>query len=130
MEQATPLPSGVSVNDGPNPAPAAVPAPSPAVPQTMATGGPVPVGMASVNWVEIGFCILAATALFSMIYFYRYKMHQYSAQQKKDKMKISQLNARLSVLEKDIGNTAENSDDDYDNASGNTSSFFGVFSRA
>lgn len=98
------VPSGVVVTSPvpATPAPAATggtaPIAAPAAPQTMASGGTIGSVLKNTNWVEIGFYILGALALISIIAVSRKKIEQEEQANKKLAIRIDDLEGELIKL--------------------------------
>ena len=82
------------------PAPAATPAV--AVPPTDGSGGKIMDVLKSFNWIEIGFGILGATALFYTIYYYKYNINTTSVFKNEIKNKVDELNIKLADMQSSL----------------------------
>lgn len=91
--------------------PAATPAPvtpAPATPvvsstpQTMGSGSSVLQTMKNLNWVEIGFGVLGAAALYYAIYYYKYSIKTSKAFQSEFQNKIDDINIKIADVSSTI----------------------------
>ena len=90
----------------PAPAPVATaPATAPMVnstPQTMGGGSSVLQTMKNLNWVEIGFGVLGAAALYYAIYYYKYSIKTSKAFQSEFQNKIDDINIKIADVSSTI----------------------------
>jgi hypothetical protein len=94
----------------PTPAPPPTPAPSPApapMPQ-MAEGGSTERSsgfvdtIKNLNWVEVGFGILGATALFYAIYYFRYNINNHKNFVKNIEGKVDDLHIKIADVNSSV----------------------------
>ena len=101
------------------PTPAPTPAPAPQVQSappvsTMAEGGTTSSGggikeiVKNLNWVEVGFGVLGAAALFYAIYYFRYNINNQKSFVKTLESKVDDLTIRLSDVSSALTKKEEN----------------------
>lgn len=94
---ATPTPEVVT-----QPAPS--PAPVTTTPATTDSGGNVVSILKNMNWIEVGFGVLGAAALYYAIYYYRYNINAQKSFQSEMQNKIDDLNIKIADVNSVIKN--------------------------